>query len=260
MTNLKFIQINIYKGQYLENLLEFLKDESPDVLALQEVSSGDVNNCPDKSLKLFSVIRDQLGMNGLFDNVVKFSDSTDSTLGNAILTRQEIIDSSVVRLKEFRSVTLAEFKDTKIWPDFSRNLLDTTLLFDGKKIHVISVHGAWSVPPVDTEEKIRQAKIIVNHLDNLNKTNQPFILGGDLNMPPRTKVIEMINQVSKNLMIGSGFQYTTHPKIHKIVPRKLLVDYIFTSRHFDIKSLKVPEVTVSDHLPIIAELELINSS
>ena len=47
----KFIQINIYKGQYLEALTGFLKDRDPDFISMQEVTAGEQNLC-DKNLDL----------------------------------------------------------------------------------------------------------------------------------------------------------------------------------------------------------------
>jgi len=71
-----------------------------------------------------------------------------------------------------------------------------------------------------------------------------------------TKTLGLISSAANNLMVGSNVPMTTHPKIHKIAPRGFLVDYIFASKHFKLQSLKVPQVLVSDHLPVVAELEI----
>ena len=255
---IKFIQINIYRGKYLDNLIEFLQKEDPDLISMQEVCNGVLNLYPDKSADLFLMIKQRLAMEGVFNGDLKVIDRQESSLGNAVFSKLAIVKSKVVILKNFRPITEDEFTDSKLWPDFSRQILDVLINVDGRIVHIISIHGAWTAPPIDTDEKLRQAQIILDYLGDLNKNNQPFIVGADLNMPPETGVIQMINSVAQNLMINSPFKYTTHPKIHKIVPTKLLVDYIFTSKHFKLLSLKVPQVTVSDHLPVIAQLELLS--
>lgn len=255
MRKLKFIQINIYKGKYLDALVDFLKQEDPDIVAMQEVTRGDVSYCSDKTVNIFEYVKAKTGFDGCFGSNQKFADSEKSLLGNAVLSKLPITGSKVLSLKEFRPVTLFEFEDSSIFPYLARLAIDVIIDVDGRTVHAISWHAAWTAPPADTTETLRQAKIVADYLKSLNN---PFILGGDLNNIPESKTVGLISSVANNLMTGSNVVQTTHPKIHKIVPRGYLVDFIFTSGGIKAKSLKVPQVTVSDHLPVIAEVELIN--
>lgn len=248
---LKFIQINIYKGQYLNALTRFLKDQDPDFISMQEVTAGEMNLC-DKKLDLFEYFKKELRLNGVLDKVTKPIDSKDGYLGNAVFSKYEILDSRVLALKNFEGLTLTEFDKEENFPLFSRHLLSAECVIGGRKVRAISWHAAWTAPPVDTEETMRQAKEVADYLKNLK---EPFILGCDMNAVPQSKVAGLINQSAVNLMMNSGVLQTTHPKIHKIAPRGFMIDYIFTSPHFKLKKLKVPEVTISDHLPVVAELE-----
>ena len=138
------------------------------------------------------------------------------------------------------------------------NAIDCFVNAGGVQLRVISVHGAWTKNPVDTPEKVRQAVILKGHIQKLGGT--PFLIGGDMNEPPSSQVIRSIEEVARNATttLKSSVTRSTHPKIHKTVsfrPEGLLVDYIFTSKHFDVLSVDAPEVTVSDHLPIRAVLE-----
>lgn len=249
---IKFIQVNIYKGKYLENLVEFLKGQNPDVVFMQEVCVGAVSLYSDKNLPMFSYIRDKLHLDGVYNSDVKISDSPATRFGNAVLSKLPIVRSQVVILKEFRPITVLEFDDDNVWPKFPRHMLDVTVAIGGDLCHAISCHGAWTAPPTDTQETQRQADLIAGYLRSLG--SEPFVMGTDLNMPPESGVIKTISQVAKNLMLGSKIKQTTHPTIHKIAPRGYLVDYIFTSKHFKLRSLEAPLVTVSDHLPVVAKL------
>ena len=254
--NLKVIQVNIYKGRYLDELAKFLKGQKPDFITMQEVTTGSFNNYPEKDLDLFSELKKRLAMTGVYHGDLKLEGQTKSRMGNAVFSRWPIVKRQVIALKTFRPVTLDELDGSQaevIRPQIDRHLLDVTLDLGGRCIHVISVHGAWTAPPIDNHENLRQAKIITGHLKSL--TDQPFIVGGDLNMPPATKVIAAISKQANNLMLGSGVVGTLNQKVHKIAPRNFLVDYIFCSKNFRLKSLKVPRVTVSDHLPVVVELE-----
>ena len=247
----KFIQINIYKGKYLNSLLKFLKKEDPDFVAMQEVTAGEMNLC-DKNLDLFGYFKAELGLNGVIDKVMKPVDSKKSYLGNAIFSKYRIINSETLVLKTFEDFTLAKFNNIENFERFPRNLLSAGCDLSERKIRVLSWHAAWIAPPADTEETLRQAKEVTGYLKNLK---EPFILGCDMNAVPQSKTAGLINQSAVNLMMNSQVLQTTHPKIHKIAPRGFLIDYIFTSAHFKLKKLEVPEVTVSDHLPVVAELE-----
>ncbi len=248
----KFIQINIYKGKYLNDLLKFLKEQDPDFISLQEVSGGADNLCEDKSLSLFEHLKGHLL---LFGSEKHDYDLTDSQgfMGNAVLSKHKLIDTKVIPLKSYVQIDLKTSKDQNFWPNGPRHLLDCTYIVDGLNIHAMSVHGAWTAPPADTDETLRQSRIISAHLKN---TNEPFLLGGDFNNVIQSKTIGLINEVSNNFLLNSGILETTNPKVHKIAPRGYLIDFIFASRDIKLKKLTVPKITVSDHLPVIAEVEI----
>src|SRR4030066_232939 len=148
---IKFIQINIYKGRYLDALTRFLKDQNPDFISMQEVTAGELNLC-DKNIDLFEYFKAELSLNGVIDKVMKPADSPKSYLGNAVFSKHQIIDSETLVLKTFNEFTLAKFHDFKNFTNFPRNLLSAECAINGRKIHAISWHGAWTAPPTDTEE------------------------------------------------------------------------------------------------------------
>ena len=254
MSTLKFIQINIFKGKYLDDLLNFLEREKPDVVSMQEVTAGQMNACDDKSVSLYDVIANKLGYSGVYNGDLKLEGDPKSSFGNAVLTRLPVLGSHVEVLHDFRAVTMHEFlSEPAIWAQVPRQVLDLIVDVDGKKVHTMSWHGAWTAPPQDTEETIRQAKKIAEYLISLN---EPFILGCDSNELLQSETIQTINEVAVNIMEGSGILQTTHPKIHKIVPRGYLVDYVYTSKDIKVNSVEVPQVTISDHLPVVADLDV----
>lgn len=249
---LKVIQINIYGGDYLESLIEFLSRQNPDIITMQEVSSGIINRCHDKS-NLFEVLKRQLKYNGVFFPTTIIEDMPDSFIGNAVSTRHLVKDSRYVPLRTHSSMIYSAFMNPEMFEFIPRGMVETLIDIEGREIFALSCHGAWTAPPHDTEENLRQADIIASHLKSIEK---PFIMGADMNMPPNTKVIKKISKYANNLMENSGISQTTHPTVHKIAPRGLLVDYIFTSEHFKKISIEAPNILISDHLPLVAEVEL----
>ena len=256
MKKIKFIQVNIFRGKYLNDLIDFLKWEDPDFIAMQEVTTYGFNLSGDKTLDLFEFLKKRLAMTGAYNGDLKLKSDSRSRFGNALLSKHEIIKTNTIALKNFRPVTLEELDGVnaaEIRPLISRNLLSAVVKIEEKEINLMSWHGAWTAPPTDTFETMRQAKMVAEYIESLDS---PFLLGGDLNNVPNSRTVGLINRVANNLMDFGKIKQTTHPKVHKIVPRGFLVDYIFTSKHFTVEKLTVPEITVSDHLPIVAELEL----
>lgn len=252
---IKIIQINIYKGRYLDSLVDFLKDEDPDFITMQEVTAGGFNLCEDKYANVFDILRDKLGMYGEYHGDLKLKGDRSASFGNAIFAKSRIVDKHVLVLKKFRPITNLELdgKSGEIRELIDRHLLDTVVNFHGSDIHIISWHGAWTAPPSDTQETLRQAKLVYKYLAGING---PFILGGDLNAVIGSKTIDMLGKVANNLMLGTNVKMTTNVKVHKIAPRGFLVDYVFVSKEFKVKSVTIPQITVSDHLPVVAELEI----
>lgn len=255
MKKIKFIQINIFKGKYLDVLLDFLKTEDSDFISMQEVTTYNFNLYRDKKVELFELLKDSLAMHGVYHGDLKLKNDESSIFGNAVFSKYRIIREEVITLKEFRPVTIKELdgEGGRIRRLIDRHLLDATVDLDGVRVHILSWHGTWIAPPVDSSETLRQAKIVADHLRALPEL---FIMGCDLNNVPNSRTVGLINSVANNLMKDTNVKMTTHPKMHKIAPKGFLIDYIFVSNHFKLLSIDVPIVDISDHLPVVAELEL----
>jgi endonuclease/exonuclease/phosphatase family metal-dependent hydrolase len=254
---IKAVQFNLYKGKYFDEAVDFLKREEADIIFLQEITKGQINYYKDKNADLFELLRKKLGINGVLDKVQIFVEFPQDYFGNAVFSKFPIISSKSVILRDqgLLHYSFEEKGDSlSDRPFVSRHMIDALLDIKGAKIHAICAHGAWTAPPQDTEETLRQAGVIADYLKSLG--DEPFILGGDLNTVPGSKVVDMISAVANNLMKDSGISQTTHPKVHKIAPKGFLVDYIFASRHFSRLSISASsDIIVSDHLPVVAELE-----
>ena len=240
----------------MDSLIAFLAQEDADFVAMQEVTTRGFNLTADKGTNLFEELKARLGMEGVYHGDLKLRDDPQSTFGNAVFSKHKILNKNVIVLKTFEPVTLEELDGesaAEIRPLISRHLLTAQVNLFGKEIAILSWHGAWTAPPVDTAETLRQSRLVANYLSSL-KTH--FILGGDLNNTPDSKTVGLVSKVANNLMFGSSVVQTTHPKIHKIAPRGFLIDYVFVSPHFRLVSIKVPQVLISDHLPVVAVLEI----
>ena len=117
-------------------------------------------------------------------------------------------------------------------------------------------HGtAYPGSKLDTPERISQSQKIFNFLAGEQGEK---ILGGDFNLMPDTESIRMIEEMGmrnliKEFNIGttrSELNYARYPEER----RQYFSDYVFTSSGIKIASFQVPQLTISDHLPMILEI------
>ena len=254
MKTVKFIQVNVFLGTYLGALIDFLRAEEPDIISMQEVSTGALCKSAPPIDDVFGALQEALGYDGVRHADIQLNNDSGSTSGNAILTHLPIVDSQVVTLKTFRPLSLEEtMKNPALIQQLPRHALDVQVKVGTKTLRALSWHGAWVAPPQDTPELLRQAQILSTYIKSLKA---PFVMGCDANAVVQSKTIQAVGNGIRNCMLGSGILQSTHPKLHAIVPRGFLVDYIFSSPELNLIDIKAPLVNVSDHLPIVSRFKL----
>lgn len=267
---LKVIQLNCWNFRYFEELLEFLKQEKPDIINLQEISSGDLIMNANKNFD-FEYLKKELGMNGVFVHRFGVKDSVkgDYFFGNGFLTNLEIVDYGSF-FDKFSPDFSWYNKDNPIFSTFKNdkykayvnsfelpvNFVWGTLKYKNEPIRNITSHFTVSFKCTETLQILRQARQLVGFLDSVKEL--PTIFSGDLNIHGQSNSVKLIE--SKLNRVPKDIINTMNPniglKLFNDEPQGLAVDHLFTSK-FDIISCKSPNITVSDHLPVIAEIELL---
>lgn len=126
---------------------------------------------------------------------------------------------------------------------------------------IFNVQGmAYPGHKLDTELRLKQSKQILKFASQLAK---PHIIMGDFNLLPNTKSVSMFEEVGyKNLI--KYFKITTtrndladHTKNDKqYFGKQHFADYCFVSPEVKVLNFEVPNVEVSDHLPLILDFEI----
>ena len=109
----------------------------------------------------------------------------------------------------------------------------------------------------DTDMRIDQSKKV---LEFIGDTNLPTIVGGDLNLNPGTESIKMFEKAGyRNLVKEFNIKDTRgkiNHEIYKDDEIQYFADYIFVSPGIKVKKFEVPNVEISDHLPLVLDFEL----
>ena len=148
--------------------------------------------------------------------------------GNAILTRGQIVSSSVHELPGTGE---------------PRTLLEAVVRVNGGTIEFYTTHtAAWK----QLNQVVRglQLQCINSHL---NASAHPFILTGDLNAPPDAP--EMEKFLDRNVLQIAG---DPNAPTHRVLEQRL--DYILADPGWQVRDARVLDDGPSDHRPVIAEL------
>ena len=98
--------------------------------------------------------------------------------------------------------------------------------------------------------KSEQRNAVEVLLREIKKVDTPIIFMGDLNITPDNEIIQPIYAQLKEVYKSGG------PLTWPSEAPTMKIDYIFVSKDITVKSVETLEKVVSDHLPIVAEIEL----
>ncbi|HEX2869472.1 MAG TPA: endonuclease/exonuclease/phosphatase family protein [Ignavibacteriales bacterium] len=240
--SLRVVTYNIHHGQGTDKRIDikrigdFLDSCKVGLAALQEVDRGVERTGKIDILKLLS---DQTGMHMAFGKNIDFQ---GGDYGNAILSR---FDIDTVKNLHYKMMLEGE----------QRGLLQTVIEANGEKIVFMATHTGDK----NTEaEKLMNADEIINALKSYN--GLPVILCGDFNDRPESKMHAKLKEYFSDLweILGKGPGYS-FPSVN---PDRR-IDYIYISKE-GLKKLKPVFIKVlhseaSDHLPLMAEFELLKN-
>lgn len=99
-------------------------------------------------------------------------------------------------------------------------------------------------------KRSEQAKQLKSHTDSCKL---PYIIAGDFNDTPASFAVNTISAGLKNSFRekGSGFGITYNGDFPNFQ-----IDYILTTKHFDIRSYRIIDKKISDHYAVRSDLEL----
>lgn len=239
---LKVVSYNIFNAQHpdkngestLKEIADFISEEDPDFVALQEVDSATHRLAKLNGGRYFSLadsLAERTGMHASFGKALDFD---GGGYGIAMLSRKPI---------NTQKVQLPNPKDGE-----PRVLLTTKLSTDtGQKL----IFAATHLDHQYEENRLRQVDVFNELL--LKKNKLPVILAGDFNFEPGDTGYRAMDE--KWIDVADQQQENIQPTYPAGNPKKR-IDYIWLSKNVDWKLLdyQIYDVDYSDHLPVVAML------
>lgn len=142
----------------------------------------------------------------------------------------------------------------------------TVRLEDGREVRVYNTHLDFLLP----KARMFQLKRLIEQIEiNNKKEKRPYILMGDFNATPDSKLIKALreNQNTKTKFIAVQDYDTTLYDVTTMSmfvgkQKGLHIDYIFVSEEFEIENVEIVKYNKSnkypsDHYPLVADLKLV---
>lgn len=268
---MKIISLNTFAGRIFKPLMDFVERMAPetDVLCFQEVVSdpGGVITPPDKHGLRANLLQELEARLPDFAVVFTyFQDDFDVTpspngrtqYGLATFVRRTL---PITASHDFY---LGNGYNTYLPGDYSTlgcKALLVTVHVKGLPLTVVNLHGL-SEPGSkrDTPERLEQSRRI---LDATRGHSGETILMGDWNLFPDTESIRMIEVAGfRNLIKDYAVTTTRGTLCKQLNPQyantsdghQEFADYTFVTNGLTVRSFAVPDLPVSDHLPMILDV------
>jgi len=235
---MKILSLNALDAELRDQLKDFLKSQlaSTDVFCFQETLGATIET-------LFT----ELFPGALYSTT--WVEKTTSEQGQYNLC-------TVVRkpIQVSHSQTLLAADDTGV----GQALASAITLPDGNTLTVVNVHGVpFPGDKLDNEGRLRQSDTIIRWLRENGSPSA--IVCGDFNLLPETESIKKFARAGyQDLIADYKIPTTRNEFAWKNWPdnKQLFADYTFASQQLNIVSFQVPNIEVSDHLPMIIDIAI----
>ena len=238
-SNLRIMSYNIRHGEGMDKILDLsraadiINAQSPDLCGLQEVD----NFCTrSDSISQTQYLAKKTSMKGTFG---RFMNYQGGEYGMATLSAKPLISTEILQLSD----GLYEPRSA---------ILHQVELAKGCTIVFVNVHFDWIESEEGISSRLNQAKSLLQHID----TDLPVIITGDFNCTPDSPTMQYFYE--------NGFEFVNKGEDNASYQgsKKIEIDHVIYRNTKDqriiarnTKLLKEP--VVSDHRPLITDLEII---
>ncbi|MDD2487592.1 MAG: endonuclease/exonuclease/phosphatase family protein [Candidatus Gracilibacteria bacterium] len=263
---MKLIGLNI--GIKIDNnkaIADFLIEENPDIICLQEVLRNFNENVFESYKSQESLVK-SIGKSYdySFFGPLWVADSFSKNgelyrdFGGKVEQGNEIISKFPISKAEnkFFHRNYELFNDTTDWEntDHGRALQIVEFNIGGKRLQVLNLHGIWTRDKMGDERTIKEFRYI---LESAKKNDIATIITGDFNLLPETESIKVLESEFKNLIKVYGIKSTRPDFKDNLDTGNNVVDYIFVNDKIRVNDFSVIRNNISDHLPLVLDFDII---
>ena len=180
----------------------------------------------------------------------------------AIISRYPIIEAKEVELPSHQASLFGPNKISEQNKNPHRSFIHAIIDVEGTALHAISIRFIAGRP--ESQKISHQLEwgnyLSKTHIEEVNffkdyveKLDGPVIFGGDLNAPPSSKPIKVLNKMATDAYMAKHFYGTLTFSVETTILR---LDYIFFKNNAVPLKCEVLDYVVSDHYPLYGEFLL----
>ena len=250
---IKFVCLNLWFGGKLwENVVDFIRKENPDILALQEVVKSSDSRAPINYNTLNEL--EKIFHYPCSHNAPTFvstrPDMPTAEFSNAVLSKFPIINSKTTFYDVPYDVNYHEMQDFSFTP---RNLEHVEIDLGTKNVNVFNTQGIWGFDGDDNERRLKMSEIIQKNYQG----KQNVILCGDFNTKENSK--SMLSFEKDLINVFKGELVTSFNMRHKPAGSGFataVVDMVYLSPEIKVIEHYSTDDDVTDHVPLVCKFEL----
>lgn len=255
---MRIVYLNTWGGRVSDKLFPYLQEMKGlvDIYLFQEIFNSNI----DDRIREGGRTRLYLELSDIFkdSHVGYFSSSEDCiddrpSRGLKIPFGLATFIKNTITPKEWGDFFVFKSRNSIIDNDsktFGRNVQYFKIPRNEGDLMILNYHGMWNGNgKTDTPERLAQSEKIKLFLD---KTDSEKILGGDFNLEPDTQSLAIVEEGMINLVKKFNITSTRTDFYQKPVKH---ADYVLVSPGVKVKSFKVPNIPISDHRPLILDIE-----
>jgi endonuclease/exonuclease/phosphatase family metal-dependent hydrolase len=254
-TRIKIVNLNLWNGGRLfKEAQDFLLSQNADIYFLQEAYDGHGKHLEDR-LRTVELLQQAFPDHhaafaaGYMDTRRAEGDIED---GNLLLSRWPISDNQ----KIFTDVPYGRYDQDSItdFSNFPAGFQKARVEIEGHQVALLNVHGPVNLDgTLDTPRRLKFQTDILEHLTECS------IVAGDFNVQPATQTIGGLRKKLVSVFDDDrGTSFNLKRKNLEKFPgyATAVVDYFFVTPNIRVLNYDVPQADVSDHLPLVVEVEI----
>ena len=241
---MKILQLNVWDGRIKGALPKFIENNDFDVICMQEA----VWTKTDEALLAhFSATTDQIkAISGLkYDS--RASNWGLKTVNGQIEQGNVILSREPIETERIETVH-GTYQVCETADELSNHCYTLQIIKLKSGITIVNHHGYWLPTPVGDETTIEVMKKVATHIKDING---PLIMCGDLNIiheSPAMRPLDFLRDLTHEHHIKTTL---ANLKFDGAVA----CDHILVSPEITVKSFSCLDTIVSDHKPLIAEID-----
>lgn len=232
--SLKLAQVNVlHTNRDKARVLQWVRDSEADLVFVQELDPWWDRVIQEADIPYRFVV----------------SSPEEGSFGIGMLVHDSVESDQAVTVESAEVIDLAGDVSR-----FVRHAIETTVLLDGKRIKVLSLHPP---PPTTGELSALRDAVLRRAKDWADAQTDPHVIIGDLNTTPWSHAFAILTGDGQliSTLDGRGNQGTW--PTHLPMPWLLPIDHCVHSRHWVCVGREIGPETGSDHLPLLVSLALV---